>query len=59
MRPSRGGKEEHHYMATKTNIHIVVEITSADQRKLDFDQHEVTGRQIKEATSATINMNLL
>jgi len=45
-------------MSTKTNVHIVVEITHTDQRKLDFDQHEVTGRQIKEAAKLPLDTEL-
>jgi len=45
-------------MATKTNIHIVVEITNTDQCKLDFDQREVTGRQIKEAAKLSLDTEL-
>jgi len=40
------------------DIHIVVEITKTDHRKLEFHQHQVTGRQIKEAAGLPLDTDL-
>jgi uncharacterized protein YlzI (FlbEa/FlbD family) len=40
------------------NVHIVVEITETDHRKVDFHEHRVTGRQIKEAAGVPLDDDL-
>jgi hypothetical protein len=39
-------------------IHIFVEITKTDHRKLEFHQEQVTGRQIKEAAGVPLENDL-
>ena len=45
-------------MTTITTIHIFVEISKTDQRKLEFNQDQVTGRQIKEAAGVPLDYDL-
>ncbi len=42
----------------QTTIHIFVEITKTDQRKVEFHQDQVTGRQIKEAAGVPLDNDL-
>jgi hypothetical protein len=42
----------------KKTIHIFVEITKTDQRKLEFTQDQVTGRLIKEAAGVALDSDL-
>ena len=44
--------------ATQTTVHIFVEITKTDQRKLEFQTDQVTGRQIKEAAGVPLDHDL-
>ena len=45
-------------MPTTTTIHVFVEITKTDQRKLEFNEDQVTGRQIKEAAEIPLENDL-
>lgn len=45
-------------MKTAQTIHIFVEITKTDQRKLEFETETVTGRQIKEAAGVPLENDL-
>jgi len=45
-------------MPTTTTIHIFVEITKTDQRKFEFHQDQVTGRQIKEDAGVPLDNDL-
>jgi len=45
-------------MTTLTIIHIFVEVTKTDQRKIEFHQDQVTGRQIKEAAGVPLDSDL-
>lgn len=45
-------------MSHEKTIHIFVEITKTDQRKLEFNQDQVTGRQIKEAAGIALDSDL-
>ena len=40
------------------NVHIVVEVTEKEHIKLDFHEHRVTGRQIKEAAKLPLDTEL-
>ena len=39
-------------------IHVFVEITKTDQRRLEFHQDQVTGRQIKDAAGIPLENDL-
>lgn len=41
-----------------TSVHIFVEVTKTDHRKVEFQQDEVTGRQIKEAAKVPLDSDL-
>ena len=43
--------------ATKT-VHIFVEVTKTDHRKIEFEQDQVTGRQIKEKAGVPLDTDL-
>ncbi len=43
---------------TQTTIHIFVEVTKNDHRKVEFQQDRVTGRQIKEAAGVPLENDL-
>jgi hypothetical protein len=45
-------------MTTVTTIRIFVEITKTDQRKIEFHDHQVNGRQIKEAAGVALEDDL-
>ncbi len=45
-------------MPTVTTIHIFVEVTKTDQRKVEFQQDQVTGRQIKDAAGVPLDNDL-
>ena len=45
-------------MEKEITVHVVVEINKTDHRKLDFHQHQVTGRQIKEAAGLPLDTEL-
>lgn len=53
-------KDGEHFVVVhkELNIHIVVEITETDHRKVDFHEHRVTGRQIKEAAGVPLDDDL-
>ncbi len=40
------------------NIHVFVEVASTDHRRVDFHEHRVTGRQIKEAAKVPLDDDL-
>jgi hypothetical protein len=40
-------------------IHIFVEVTKTDQRKIEFNKEQVTGRQIKEAAKVSLEDDLM
>jgi len=44
--------------ATHTTIHIFVEVTKTDKRKLEFDRTEVTGKEIKEKATVPLDTDL-
>lgn len=44
--------------AVRTTIHIVVEVSKTDKRKLEFDHAEVTGREIKEKANVPLDTDL-
>ncbi len=39
-------------------VHIFVEITKNDQKKIEFETNEVTGRQIKEKAGVSLDCDL-
>jgi hypothetical protein len=43
--------------AQKT-VHIFVEVRKGDQRKLEFEQDQVTGREIKEKAGVSLESDL-
>lgn len=45
-------------MPTVTTIHIFVEVTKNDQRKVEFQQDQVSGRQIKDAAGVPLDSDL-
>lgn len=46
-------------MATaQKTIHIFVEVTKQDKRKVEFDRHEVTGKEIKEGGKVPLDSDL-
>ena len=44
--------------ATQPTIHIFVEVTKTDKRKVEFSQNEVTGAQIKTAAQVPLDSDL-
>jgi hypothetical protein len=44
--------------AVHTAIHIVVEVSKTDKRKLEFNHSEVTGQEIKEKANVPIDSDL-
>ena len=42
----------------EVNIHVVVEVSDADHRRVDFHDHRATGRQIKEAADVSLDDTL-
>jgi hypothetical protein len=44
--------------AIHTTIHIFVEVTKTDRRKVEFQQDQVTGAQIKEAAKVPLDSDL-
>jgi len=45
-------------MTEKITIHIFVEVSKTDQRKIEFHEDQVTGRQIKEAAKVPLEDDL-
>lgn len=45
-------------METKQTIDIFVEVTKTDHRKIEFQEDQVTGRQIKEAAKIPLENDL-
>jgi hypothetical protein len=45
-------------MKNEETIHIFVEVTKTDHRKIEFDEEQVTGRQIKEAAKVPLDDDL-
>lgn len=45
-------------MTTAITIHIFVEVTKTDHRKIEFHEDQVTGRQIKEAAKIPLENDL-
>ncbi len=44
--------------ATQTTVHIFVEVTKTDKRKVEFDTDQVTGSQIKNAARVPLDSDL-
>ncbi len=44
--------------ATHTTIHVFVEVTKTDKRKVEFSQDQVTGAQIKTAAQVPLDTDL-
>lgn len=45
-------------MTEKMTIHIFVEVSKTDHRKIEFHEDQVTGRQIKEAAKIPLEDDL-
>ena len=45
-------------IAQEVTVHIIVEITKTDRRRVTFHHREVTGRQIKEAAGVELSNDL-
>ena len=45
-------------IAQAVTIHIFVEISKTDQRKVTFHEHQVTGREIKNAAGVGLDNDL-
>lgn len=44
--------------AAQKTIHIFVEVTKTDQRKVEFDRDQVTGKEIKEGAKVPLDTDL-
>ena len=44
--------------AIHTTIHVIVEVTKTDKRKVEFQQDQVTGARIKEAAKVPLDSDL-
>ena len=44
--------------AAQKTIHIFVEVTKTDKRKVEFDRDQVTGKEIKEKAKVPLDSDL-